>query len=196
VTGGTGAHDYLLFRFLTNEPGGIVGGSPFVSQGGVGHEFNLVLNGSVVGHYGRDDHAGGPNPKFDVSIMPGTTHRLGTIDVMLDFLAVSGVLRYEFSTQANMHFINGPHVPRVLDEFGSMDATLAGLDLVDAGENVLASAAFDQLGNATLDVPIATPEPLTSTLFATGLAIIGLVVRDRRRRAMLSSTPSRRRLRD
>ena len=183
LNGGTGAHDYLLFRFMTNDPGwAIVAGDPVHGHGSVVHEFWLYFTGGAGGHYGRDEAFDGPYGSHE-SILAGTTHTAGTVSVLFDFFAVPGMFRYEFSTETVLRLRDGQYQPRVFDEFGAFDATLAGIDLLDAAGGALATATFDQFGNAALDAGVVAPEPVTASLFATGLLGIGVVIRRRRCRA-------------
>jgi hypothetical protein len=61
----------------------------------------------------------------------------------------------------------------------NLDASLTGVDLVDASGRLVSSARFEDDGQAYLSVS-AAPEPATVLLMATGIALVGIAVRRKR----------------
>ena len=178
ILGAPASGDQVVFRFLTTRVMsflGTVGQTPygytelFVSSGLDPNAIGLVFIESGRG--------GNTSTTLDHAVLTS----LG-VDVSFGMNAFAPVTIFNFEGVLVISLDPDQLPGATLD--AQYDVRLAGIDAIDARNNVLARAIFDSVGNATLDFgPTAVPEPPTLGLVALGLMSIGACARRRSPRA-------------
>ena len=171
---GVPASDQLIFHFATNQ-------SALAGGGGLGGESDWLLGLGSAANNAQVAQA------YDVHYTDGTSTGVQLYSAQQTatgfdlFLSVpsESVLDYFFRSATEAYAYYNPPAGSTMT--ASLDARLQGIDAVNSGGGIDASAMFDdQTGFATLDVT-ATPEPASVALLATGLVgIAGAVARRRR----------------
>ncbi|CAN5576059.1 hypothetical protein BH09GEM1_BH09GEM1_44330 [soil metagenome] len=168
VDGAASPGAIIVFRFLTSASSGVSN-----SAANSGTDLMLSLNGATGFAYDRTVKSGGGV----YSTASGATATGTGVDLYLSLAGFSGNYFYEAVAHTESFLNRSETVGERASS--SLTATLSGIDAVDAGGNIIASAAFAADGSATLNVT-GTPEPASLVLTATGF-LLALTIRRRRR---------------
>ena len=140
--------------------------------------YSLLLTSSGGAAWVNGTDAPGLTSSY--SIVNGTQLPSGEVDFTVGFSAFSGTFGYTFESYTKISRDNDQ--PNGAYGSSVLGANLLGIDAVDAAGTPLSTALFLTNGNATLDMVVATPEPASFPLLATGLIGVGALFRRRRKR--------------